>query len=176
MKRIVTIAIAVMILCLSAFALAEETKLAVLNATHEAVLKTQTPVTVQFMENMPEGYVYAQASREDLADVHIVIVPSEVSEGVSMKDLDEEGKALFKSMCAMEYADPVIEEKTTPAGNLYIKVCSNEASDIDSYVTLFEGYLIQLDVYHPDFSPLTDADHAFVEEILTGIWINEIGA
>ena len=91
-----------------------------------------------------------------------------------MNDLDADGIALFKSLCGAQYIEPVITEKTTPAGNMYIQVFSNEESEISSYVTLFEGYLIQIDYYHPDFSKLSDEDHAFAEEILHGIWINEI--
>ena len=91
-----------------------------------------------------------------------------------MKDLDADGIALFKSLCGAQYIDPVITEKTTPAGNMYIQVFSNEGSEIMSYVTLFEGYMIQIDYYHQDFSKLTDEDHAFAEEILHGIWINEL--
>ena len=91
-----------------------------------------------------------------------------------MNDLDADGIALFKSLCGAQYIDPVITEKTTPSGNMYIQVFSNEASEVGSYVTLFEGYMIQIDYHHSDFSELSAADHAFAEEILYGIWINEI--
>lgn len=176
MKRFLTVLLAAMLLCVASFAAAEDThwSLAEIGDTHEIVLDMENPVHVGFMDDMPAGTVYARATRTGCANVYIIITPSEISEGISMNDLDADGLALFKSLCGAQYIDPVIAEKTTPSGNLYIEVFSNEASEICSFVTLFEGYLIQIDYYHPDFSKLSDADHAFAEEILHGIWINEI--
>ena len=176
MKRFLTVLLAAMLLCVASFAAAEDThwSLTEVADTHEIVLNTETPVHVGFMEDMPEGTVYARATRSGCANVYIIITPSEISEGISMNELDADGLALFKSLCGAQYVNPVINEKTTPSGNMYIQVCSNEMSDIDSFITLFEGYLIQIDYYHPDFSELTAEDHAFAEEILHGIWINEI--
>ena len=176
MKRFLTVLLAAMLLCVASFAAAEDTHwtLTEIGDTHEIVLEMETPVHVGFLDDMPQGTVYARATRTGCANVYIIITPSEISEGISMNDLDADGLALFKSLCGAQYINPTINEKTTPAGNMYIQVCSNEVSDIDSFVTLFKGYLIQLDYYHPDFSKLSDADHAFAEEILHGILINEI--
>ena len=176
MKRFLTVLLAAMLLCAASLAAAEDTAwtLTKIGDTHEIVLNTENPVHVGFMDEMPEGTVYARATRTGCANVYIVITPSEISEGISMNDLDADGLALFKSLCGAQYINPVITEKTTPAGNMYIQVFSNEVSEINSFVTLFEGYLIQIDYYHPDFSKLSDEDHAFAEEVLHGIWINEI--
>ena len=176
MKRFLTMLLAAMLLCVASFAAAEDTywSLAEIGDTHEIVLNTETPVHVGFMNDMPQGTVYARATRTGCANVYIIVTPSEISEGISMSDLDADGLALFKSLCGAQYIDPVITEKITPSGNLYVQVFSNESSEICSFVTLFEGYLIQIDYYHQDFSGLRDEDHAFAEEILHGLWINEI--
>ena len=177
MKKILALILTLTLLAAAGLACAEEKTdwtLAKIADTHEIVLNMDTPVHVGFMDDMPEGTVYARATREGCANVYIIITPSDVSDGISMNDLDEEGLALFKSLCGAQYLMPVITERTTPAGNLFIEVCSNEESDIDSFITLFEGYLIQIDYYHPDFSELTEADHAFAEDILYGIWVNEL--
>ena len=176
MKRFLTMLLAAMLLCAASLAAAEDTSWFLTEAgdTHEIVLNTETPVHVGFMDDMPQGTVYARATRTGCANVYIIITPSEISEGISMNDLDEDGLALFKSLCGAQYINPQIDEKITPAGNKYIRVFSNEASQIYSFVTLFEGYLIQIDYYHPDFSAIGDADHAFAEEILHGISINAL--
>lgn len=177
MKKLIALMLMLLIISVAAFAGAEEAKdwtLAKIGDTHEIVLNMETPVHVGFMDDMPAGTVYARATREGCANVYIIITPSEISEGISMNDMDEQGLAIFKSLCGAQYLMPEITERTTPSGNLFIEVCSNEESDIDSFVTLFEGYLIQIDYYHKDFRELTEADHAFAEEILYGIWINEI--
>ena len=176
MKRFLTVLLAALLLCAASFAAAEDThwSLTEVADTHEIVLNTETPVHVGFMEDMPEGTVYARATRSGCANVCIIITPSEISRNISMNDLDADGIALFKSLCGAQYLNPEITDKVTPAGTKYIQVFSNEESQIYSYVTLFKGYLMQIDYYHPDFSALNDDDHAFAEEILHGISINEI--
>ena len=176
MKRFLTVMLVAMLVCAASFAAAEDTNwfLTKIGDTHEIVLNMDTPVHVGFMDDMPLGTVYARATRTDCANVYIIIVPSEITESISLKDLDEDGLALFKSLCGAQYINPEITEKTTPSGNLYIQVFSNEQSQVNSFITLFEGYMIQIDYYYPDFSELDADDHAFAEEILYGIWINEI--
>ena len=179
MKKILTVLLAAVLLCAAACSMAEiETiYLADVGEGCEAVLVVENPVTVTFnSEEVPAGFVYATLSREGLADVHVVIAKSEVAEGLSLADLGEEGMAMLKELVAEQYADPIIEEKTSPSGNLFIEVCSNEEeSEIDTKLTLFEGYLIEMDVYREDFSKLSEADKAFGEEMLYALWFNRTG-
>lgn len=176
-KKIVTVLLACALLCVAAFAAAqsETIRLADVGESKEAVLVLENPVTVNFdLEDVPAGFVYARVSRAGVADVYIVIAPSEVAEGMSLADLGEEGVAVLQELIGEQYADPIYETKTSPSGNLYLEVCSNEEeSEIDTMLTLFEGYLIELDVYRDDFSKLSDEDKAFAEEILYALWINE---
>ena len=39
-------------------------------------------------------------------------------------------------------------------------------------LTIFEGYIITMDVYREDFSKLSEADKAFGEEMLYALWFN----
>ena len=175
-KKIVTVLLACALLCVAAFAAAqsETIRLADVGESKEAVLVLENPVTVNFdLEDVPAGFVYARVSRAGVADVHIVIAPSEVAEGMSLADLGEEGMAILKEMVSEQYENPIIEEKTSPSGNLFIEVCSNEEeSEIDTMLTIFEGYIITMDVYREDFSKLSEADKAFGEEILYALWFN----
>lgn len=176
-KRILTVLLAAALLCAAACCTAESETiyLADVGESSQAVLVMDNPVTITFENEIPAGFVYAKASREGLADVHIVIAPSEVAEGKSLKDLGEEGLTALKELMGEQYQNPIFEEKTSPSGNLYLEVCANEEeSEIDSMVTLFEGYLIQLDVYREDFSKLSQEDKAFGEEILFALWIKPI--
>lgn len=177
-KRILTILLATALLCAAACCAAqsETIYLADMGEGCEAVLELDNPVTVTFEPDFPAGFVYAKASRAGLADVHIVIAPSEVAEGKSLKDLGEEGMTALMTLIGEQYENPVYEEKTSPSGNLYLQVCSNEEeSEIDSMVTLFEGYMITLDVYREDFSKLSQADKDFAEEILYALWFRPVG-
>lgn len=181
MKKILTMLLAAMLLaamllCAAACCAAESESiyLADVGEGCEAVLVVENPVTVSFLnDEVATGFVYAKVSREGLADVHIVIAKSEVAEGMSLADLGEEGMAILKNMVGEQYENPIIEEKTSPSGNLFIEVCSNEEeSEIDTMLTIFEGYIITMDVYREDFSRLSEADKAFGEEMLYALWFN----
>ena len=176
MKKILAILLTAVLLCAAACCVAESETiyLADVGEGCEAVLVVDNPVTVSFnSDEVPAGFVYATVSREGLADVHVVIAKSEVAEGMSLADLGEEGMAMLKGLIAEQYDNPIIEEKTSPSGNLFIEVCSNEEeSEIDTMLTLFEGYLIEMDVYREDFSKLSEADKAFGEEMLYALWFN----
>lgn len=176
MKKILTVLLAAMLLCAAACCVAESETiyLADVGENCEAVLVVENPVSVSFLnDEVATGFVYAKVSREGLADVHIVIAKSEVAEGLSLADLGEEGMNVLKELVGEQYENPIIEEKTSPSGNLFIEVCSNEEeSEIDSMLTIFEGYIITMDVYREDFSKLSEADKAFGEEILYALWFN----
>lgn len=176
MKKILTILLTAVLLCAAACCMAESETiyLADVGEDCQAVLVVDNPVTVTFnSEEVPAGFVYATLSREGLADVHVVIAKSEVAEGLSLADLGEEGMAMLKELVGEQYENPIIEEKTSPSGNLFIKVCSNEEeSEIDTMLTLFEGYLIEMEVYREDFSKLSEADKAFGEEMLYALWFS----
>ena len=176
MKKILTVLLAAMLLCAAACCVAESETiyLADVGESCEAVLVVENPVSVSFLnDEVATGVVYAKVSREGLADVHIVIAKSEVAEGLSLADLGEEGMNVLKELVGEQYDNPIIEEKTSPSGNLFIEVCSNEEeSEIDSMLTIFEGYIITMDVYREDFSKLSEADKAFGEEMLYALWFN----
>lgn len=173
-RKILTALLAAVLLCAAACcAQASETiHLADLGEGCEAVLVMDNPVTLTTFEDvLPTGFVYVKASRAGVADVHIIVTKSDEAEGMSLAELGEEGMAILSGLMAEAYANPICEEKTTPSGNLYLHVCSNEdESEIDSLVTLFEGYLIEMDVYHEDFSKLSPEDMAFAEELFYALW------
>ena len=175
-KKILTVLLAAMLLCVAACCAAESETihLADLGEGCEAVLVLDNPVTLTSYDDlMPTGFVYVKASREGVADVHIVVAKSEEAEGLSLADLGENGMKILGDLIGEQYDNPVYEQKTTPSGNLYLHVCSNEEeSEIDTLVTLFEGYLISMDVYREDFSKLSQEDIAFAEELFYALWFN----
>ena len=179
MKKILTALLAALLLCAASCCVAqsETIHLADMGEGCEAVLVMENPVAVEFInDELPSGFVYAKASRDGLADVHIVVAKSDEAEGLSLADLGETGMAILCELMGEQYESPVYEQKTTPSGNLYLEVCSSEEdSQIDTLMTLFEGYLISMDVYHEDFSPLTGEDKAFAEEMLYSLWFNRTG-
>ena len=177
-KKMLTVLLAAMLLCAAACCAAESETihLADLGEECEAVLVLDTPVTLTSYDDlMPTGFVYVKASRDNLADVHIVVAKSDEAGDMSLADMGETGMAILKELVGEQYENPMIEEKTTPSGNLYIEVCSNEEdSEIDTMLTIFEGYLITMDVYREDFSKLSPEDKAFAEEMFFGLWFNSI--
>ena len=97
------------------------------------------------------------------------IAPSELYVGRSMADLSEEELDELRSIAGEQYENPTFATETSPEGNLYLFVSSNDESDIDSLFTIYEGYFVELIQYHDDYSEQTDADDDFARSLLYGI-------
>ena len=68
-----------------------------------------------------------------------------------------------------QYENPAFATETSPEGNLYLFVSSNDESDIESLFTIYEGYFVELIQYHDDYSEQTDEDDDFARSLLYGI-------
>ena len=140
-----------------------------------ATVETTIPLTcdsaleVVFDEDVPTGVVRATVHSDEHADVVISIAPSELYVGRSMADLSEEELDELRSIAGEQYENPTFATETSPEGNLYLFVSSNDESDIDSLFTIYEGYFVELIQYHDDYSEQTDADDDFARSLLYGI-------
>ena len=122
-----------------------------------------------YREDVPTGVVRATVHSDEHADVVISIAPSELYVGRSMADLSEEELDELRSIAGEQYENPTFATETSPEGNLYLFVSSNDESDIDSLFTIYEGYFVELIQYHDDYSEQTDADDDFARSLLYGI-------
>ena len=130
-------------------------------------LTCDSALEVVFDEDVPTGVVRATVHSDEHADVVISIAPSELYVGRSMADLSEEELDELRSIAGEQYENPTFA--TSPEGNLYLFVSSNDESDIDSLFTIYEGYFVELIQYHDDYSEQTDADDDFARSLLYGI-------
>jgi hypothetical protein len=141
--------------------------------------------TVKFLENssefditmeLPEGAVvgdqtssplvsFCEITSEGLASVAVTIAPSDIYGDLSLKDLSDEEVAELEAQAAEQYEDPEITIETTPLGNQYIFVNADEEG-INAIFTLYLGYFVELTQWHDDFSPITEADNAFMLQLL----------
>ena len=84
--------------------------------------------------------------------------------------LTEEQQLQYGQMVGAMFENPEIHLDVTPSGNMYLHICSNEASDIDTIFTLYKGYFVELIQFSgEDFAPLTEEDKAFCLSLLHGI-------
>ncbi len=132
-------------------------------------LTCDSALEVVFDEDVPTGVVRATVHSDEHADVVISIAPSELYVGRSMADLSEEELDELRSIAGEQYENPTFATETSPEGNLYLFVSSNDESDIDSLFTIYEGYFVELIQYHDDYSEQTDADDDFARTLLYGI-------
>ena len=86
-----------------------------------------------------------------------------------MADLSEEELDELRALAGAQYEDPVFATETSPEGNLYLFVSSNEESDVDSLFTIYQGYFVELIQHHDDYSEQTEADDDFCRSLLYGI-------
>ena len=78
--------------------------------------------------------------------------------------------ALLKQVEALaieQYDDAQTSIEVTPSGNKYIHVTTDVG--MGSIFTLYMGYFVELTQWHEDYSELTDADYAFMQQLLYNI-------
>ena len=124
---------------------------------------------IEFDESAPSGSVRATVHSDEHADVIISIAPSELFLGRSMADLDEEELQQLQEIAGSQYENPIFAQETSPEGNQYLFVSSNEECDVDNLFTIYQGYFVELIQYHEDYSEQTDADDDFCRSLLYGI-------
>lgn len=176
MKKLLIVSLAVSLLLGLACAQAEtiETVELTLPLTQpdSPVLITLTcngALEIEFDADAPATVVRVTIHSEEHADVVICIAPSELYAGRSMADLSEEELDELRALAGAQYEDPVFATETSPEGNLYLFVSSNEESDVDSLFTIYQGYFVELIQHHDDYSEQTEADDDFARSLLYGI-------
>ena len=132
-------------------------------------LTYEGPLEIEFAQDVPEGMVRATVHSEGHADVVISIAPSDLFDGRSMADPSEEELEELQTIAGEQYDSPAFATETSPEGNLYLFVSSNDEWDVDSLFTIYEGYFVELIQYHNDFSEQTEADDDFCRSLLYGI-------
>lgn len=132
-------------------------------------LTCEEALEVAFDQDVPSTMVRATVHSEEHADVVISIAPSELYAGMSMADLSDEELEQLQQMAGEQYENPTFATETSPEGNLYLFVSSNDEWDVDSLFTIYEGYFVELIQYHDDYSQQTEADDDFARSLLYGI-------
>ncbi len=124
---------------------------------------------IEFSPYAPTDQVRATVHSDEHADVVISIAPSDLYAGMSMADLSEEDLQYLQEVAGSQYENPSFATETSPEGNLYLFVSSNDEWDVDSLFTIYEGYFVELIQYHDDFAEQTEADDDFCRSLLYGI-------
>lgn len=173
MKKIVNLLlIACLLLGLSgALAQTMTTELAKLdNGTHIVLHHDENVQITSVNSSASDTNVWVEVNDAVHAAVTLRIMPSEIDSELSLGDLTEEQQLQYGQMVGAMFANPEIHLDTTPSGNLYLHVCSNEKSDIDTIFTIYKGYFVELIQFSRDnFAQLTEADKAFCLSVLHGI-------
>ena len=171
MKKILMLcAAALLTLCLTFPAMAENVVLATLADGSTVTLDADASVTLTTID-AAEGVIAIYAEKEGLAPVMIGIAADDLVDGVSMSDLSEEEMETLRSMAGDQFTSPSTALAETPSGNQYLCVYE-EGQPMWSVFTLYHGYYIELVQAHDDLADLTQEDADFCLSLLYGIWIN----
>lgn len=171
MKKFLTLLLALCLLLSVSGALAETvtTELMKLDNGITIVLNHDEHVQLISVSEDP-AFGFWTVTDQVHADVVLMIAPSEIDSELSLADLTEEQQLQYGQMVGGMFENPIIHVDTTPSGNKYLHICSNEASDIDSIFTIYKGYFVELSQYSADnFAPLSEEDIAFCLSVLHGI-------
>jgi len=166
MKKVLAILTAAILLFGSASALAEVVKFAEDSSNFD--IQMELPEGASVGKQVDSELVsVCQINSEGLASVYITIAPSDIYGDLSMNDLSEADVENLKSLASEQYDQPEMTVEVTPSGNTYIHVSSD--AGIASIFTLYRGYFVELTQWHDDYRELTDADYAFMLQLLYNI-------
>lgn len=164
MKKTLAILLAVIMTLICSGALAETVKF--LENSSDFDIEMELPEGAAVGDQISSALVsYCEITSEGLASVAVTIAPSDIYGELSLKDLSEEEVEELKAQAGEQYKDPEMTIETTLLGNDYIFVNADEEG-INAIFTLYLGYFIELTQWHDDFSPITEADNAFMLQLL----------
>ncbi len=167
MKKALAILVAVMMTLVCGGALAETVKFLEDSSVFDIEMALPDGAVVGDQDSS-ELVSYSEITSEGLASVAVTIAPSEEYGDLSMNDLTEEEVEQLKALVAEQFESAELTVEITPSGNAYIFVNADEEG-IDAIFTLYLGYFVELTQWHDDFSELTDADNAFMMQLLYNI-------
>ena len=166
MKKILAILTAAVLLLGSASAFAEVVTFAEDSSDFNIQMELPEGATVGDQVSS-ELVSVCEIMSEGLANVYINIAPSDIYDDLSMNDLNEEEVENLKAIASEQYDNPEMAIEITPSGNKYIHISSD--AGVSSIFTLYLGYFVELTQWHDDYEPLTDADYAFMLQLLYNI-------
>lgn len=170
MKRILCIFLAMCLMMTVSCAFALTTTLTELDDGTQIVLDHNEAVQALPAASEEEAGMHCWLIDDGVhAPISLVIAFSEIEGELSLGDLTEEEQMQYGELVGEMFANPEIHLDTTPSGNRYLHVCSNEQSDIDTIFTIYKGYFVELIQHKADFSALTEEDQAFCLSVLHGI-------
>lgn len=113
-----------------------------------------------------ESYYGAQIRKDGVADVMLIVAPSEIYADKSLSELsDDELAELTELIMEDMAAESTYTLETTPSGNQYLMIRERGEGNSNVILTVYRGYFIQLTQFNEDFSELTDADEAFLLDL-----------
>jgi len=169
MKKIFSLLTALLFLLAAGCAAAETTVLLETVTGESIVLEHDKTLKMTKADSPDPGNAHWTISTSGCASVSLSIAPSEIDGTLSLEDLSESEQLKYGEMVGAMFASPEITLQKTPSGILYVQVCSNEESDIDTLLTIHNGYFIELVQYNEDFSQLTKADQDFCRNLLNSV-------
>lgn len=170
MKKMLSLLAALCLMLSAAGAMAETTELLKLTNGVTIVLNHDESVQIYpAAQNTPSAGFWTIDNAVN-ASVTLSIAPSEIDSELSLGDLTEEQQLQYGQQVGEMFANPEIHLDTTPSGNNYLHVCSNEESDIDTIFTIYKGYFVELIQFSDDnFAKLSEEDKAFCLSLLHGL-------
>ncbi|MDD3336222.1 MAG: hypothetical protein PHI98_12015 [Eubacteriales bacterium] len=168
MKKLLMVLLCMALLFSGACAGAETVKLGE-NASSfdiQVVLPEGASLTYNEFEN---DYTNIGVIKDGVKEVIVTIAPSEEYAGLSMNDLSDDEISLLAEQTASDFSQYTVKIDATPSGNQYVLITAGEENNFATLFTVYRGYFVQLAQFDTDFSALSEADTAFMLEVLYGI-------
>lgn len=172
MKKLLSLFLTLSMLLGVLGALAEDaatTELATLPDGTAIVLNHEGDLTIDVTYSDDNGRTRWFISDGVHSPLVLSIAPSEIESELSLGDLTEEQQLSYGQEIGQCFANPKVHLDTTPSGNKYVHITSNETFDTNIILTIYKGYCVEMMQFWADYTPLTDEDNAFFLSVLHGI-------
>ena len=156
MKKLIATLLATLVLLMAFGALANETMV-----SKHYDFGVATPEGYIEIEDHQDYATLVTYTPEDETKAHYTmsIAYSELFDGSSLTDLEEDDLALMKAMLGASFNVPTVEDaKTASETPLIVINETDSASDYVSISTLFKGYMFEMKIEYLNDAEVTDAD------------------
>ena len=173
MKKAIALLLAMMMMAIAPFALADTVKLTE-NATGFDLtidLPAGATVSVKSYDDVP--YTFITFADPNLPLIYISVAASEEYDGMTVGDLTkDEADNLFATVSA-DMDDPAYTLETTDGGYPYMFVQDNSETDSAIMILIKEGYFVQMSVWDANYDTLTEDDTVAATTLLDTLAIVE---
>ena len=120
------------------------------------------------------GFARVCISADELAPCVLSVAKSELADGMSLAEMGQEGIDALIALVSEQFDHPEIKTGKLGEHTYIAMMMYGDTGDAHSVFTIVNGYFVQLDQYHEDFSDMDSTDGDFAKAVLAGLGVKPV--